>query len=241
MGKHMAVRIAVCDDDRIFLQLVDVQVNRYFKRLGVPVTLDLFSSGEDFWQRFGEDPYDIVILDIVMPLQTGIELSRRIYQQDKHCVIAFLTASPEYALEGYGVNAVGYLLKPASQKQMDDLLAKCIERYRENQPASIVFKAGGVTHKVDADRIVYCESRNKQVLIHCLDEDLIFSGKLSDVLDRLPPGFVQTHKSYIANLLHITGLGRDEMIAANGVRIPISRQYYKDATNSYHAYLSRKE
>lgn len=232
------MRIAVCDDDKIFLRIVEVQVRDYFTRLGTGIELELFIGAEDFWERFDSLPFDIVILDIIMPKQTGIELARRVYQRCRNCVIAFFTSSPDYAVEGYGVNAVGYLLKPATQRQMDELLAKCVERYQENRPASVVFKSGGSTRNIDADRILYLESRNKQVLVHCADETLMFSGKLSDLLERLPPGFVQTHKSYIANLLHVTALSREDMLTDDGRRVPISRQFHKEASRYYHAYLA---
>lgn len=235
------MRIAVCDDDRLFLHIVEVQVRNYFQRLGTKIELELFNSADDFWSRFETEPFNVAILDIIMPIQTGIELSRRVYQRNRNCVIAFLTSSPDYALEGYGVNAVGYLLKPATQQQMDELLAKCVERYHENRPANLIFKAGGVTHNIDADRILYLESRNKQVHVHCADETPVFSGKLSDVIEQLPTGFVQTHKSYVANLLHVTGLGRDEMLIDDGRKIPISRQFYKEAVKGYHAYLAGQE
>lgn len=232
------MRIAVCDDDKIFLPIVEAQVRNYFQQLGLKIDLELFTSADEFWKRFEAEPFNIVILDIIMPSQSGIELSRRIYQRNRNCVIAFLTSTADYALDGYGVNAVGYVLKPATQQQMDGLLAKCVERHRENRPASLVFKSGGVIHNIDADRILYLESRNKQVHVHCAGESLVFSGKLSDVMEQLPAGFVQTHKSYIANLLHVTGIGRDEMMADDGSRIPISRQFYKEAVHRYHAYLA---
>lgn len=230
------MRIAVCDDDRIFLTIVETQIRNYFQRLGLSIELELFSDAERFWEAFARAPFHLAILDIIMPGISGIELSRRIFRENRNCIIAFLTSSPDYALDGYGVNAVGYLLKPATQEQMDELLAKCVARHQEARPAAVLFKVSGAVRRVEAADILFLESRNKQVIVHCLDQTFTCAGKLSDFLEQLPPGFVQTHKSYIANLRHVTSLTREEMTAADGSRIPISRQFHKDAASSYHAY-----
>lgn len=227
------LKIAVCDDDPAFLALAGKYVRRYCEERSIGFTVDLFDNADDFWQKFTSETYHIVLLDVIMPDTTGIELSKKVYTHSRFCAIAFISSSPDYAIEGYGVNAVGYLLKPPAAEKFAELMDLCLLRRRENRRRSLLFKTGAVTRRVDADKILYLESRNKQVLVHTDDETFVVSGKLSAIQADLPANFIQTHKSYIANLDRVSSMTREEMLCQSGDRIPISRQFHKEVSRRY--------
>lgn len=234
------INIAICDDDSYYLGVLETRAREYFQRMNLEVKITLFANGADFWNSFIAEPFQIAILDIMLPDQTGIDLARKIFYRDRNCVIAFLTSSPDFAVQGYGVNAVGYVLKPAGDEELAELFGKCLFRYYETRPAHIIVKSGGANQRIEMSSIVYLESKNKQVLVNMGETTLAFSGKLSEVMEQLPPYFVQTHKSYVVNLARVASMTRDDMATEDGVRIPVSRQYYKNASQRYLDHVARE-
>lgn len=232
------IKIAVCDDDAPFLDMLEKHVDDYARRRHRDMRVHCFDSHTHFWAAYTLDAYHIVLLDMVMPGQNGVELARKVFTHNRNCVIAFMSASPDFAVEGYGVNAVSYLLKPATPEKLDHMLDRCMERYAELHSRSLVFKLAGAAKKVETSSIRFIESRNKQIHVHCRDEVMVVPGKLSDLLATLPPNFVQTHKSYVVNLDCAAAMNRDELTLAGGMRIPVSRQFHKEASKRYLDHVS---
>lgn len=229
------LRVAACGDDAGFLDELTGFIRAYFRENDREVLVSTFSNSVSFAERFKPDSFDIVFLDIVMPQKNGLELAGGIYDADKNCQIVFVASTPDFAIQGYGVNAVSYLLKPVSRNIIASVLEKCLERRQKRSVRSLVVKIGQHTQKVDLAHTVYLESRNKQVLIHCDDDTVVCTGKLSDLLLRLPRDFVHIHKSYIVNLSRVKAMSRNEMVTDGDIRVPISRNFQKDAAKRYYA------
>lgn len=234
------INVAICDDDPAILEELSGYARAYFLEYGREADIALFSDPRAFAETFAADMFHIALLDIMMPGRSGIELARNIYEMDRNCAIAFVTSSPDFAIQGYGVNAVSYLLKPVSREMIAEVLDKCMERIEKGQARhrSISVKEGSHRKKIDLARTVFLESRNKQVLIHCDDGTVICSGKLSDLLVQLPGHFIQIHKSYVVNLTRMKAMSRTEMVSDADQRVPISRHFQKDAVKRYLAYIA---
>lgn len=227
------IKIAICDDDKDFLAFVQSCVHQYFRQQNLDGSVSLFERSDAFWDSFVQEGFHIVWLDILLPGTCGIKLARNVFERDRNCVISFISSSPDFAMSGYGVNAVGYLLKPPSEDALRGLLDQCVERYGKGRHRPLILKVGAAAKKLDMGDILFLESRNKQVLVHCRDEVVVVSGKLSALLDELPPSFVQTHKSYVVNLDHIASMNRTSMEATTGKAIPTSRQFRQEASQRY--------
>lgn len=227
------IKIAICDDDLAFLAAAEAHINDYRARRQQRIEVTRFANPDQFWTAYSLDAYPVVWLDVVMPEQNGIELAKKIFARNPDCIIAFLSTSPDFATEGYGVNAISYLLKPATPEKLDHLLDRCLERYAETHSHSLVLKTGGTARRIESSAILYLESHNKQVRIHCQDDPVVIQGKLSELLASLPPFFVQIHKSYAVNLHHVTSMNREEAVLTDCARVPVSRQFQKDASKRY--------
>ncbi len=234
------IKIALCDDEQALLDALSGYIKNYFLRKNIEMELAQFTNAKSFLAAFDAGVYNIVILDILMPDQTGIDLAKIIFGKDKNCLIAFLTSSPDFAIQGYGVNAVSYLLKPTTQEKVDALLNQCLERQSRTPSRSFFVKTGHLQKKVEIEQTIYLESRNKWVYIYCDDETIVASGKLSDLLAKLPPSFIQVHKSYAVNLERIKAMSRNSMISDTDITIPISRQFQKEAAKSYFTYVAKQ-
>ena len=147
-----------------------------------------YGSGESLLLDLETDRWDfqLVLLDIVMKPLSGMETARQIRAMGRNVPIAFLTTSPDYALESYDVGAAGYLLKPVAQEKLAALLRKVLTP--PDKPRVCV-QAGRRRRYLFLEEIAFAESDNHSIRIHLTNgEKVVCGGKLGDLaaLERLP-------------------------------------------------------
>ena len=197
------LKLVICDDDDYYAGDLETRVGQYCAQKGVKHSLRVFQDPAELLRDFRREPADVVLLDILMPGMTGVELSHKIRDIDSECVIAFLTSTPDFALEGYEVEAANYLLKPVPDDKLHALLDKCVKLASVEPVLGIPFKVGHGSVRLNPSSILYLESRNRQVLVYTDDETITLYAKLSELLPNLPESFVQIHKSHVVNLERI--------------------------------------
>ena len=177
---------------------------------------------------------DILLLDIQMPDLTGIELLRAIQQPP---LTILITAYSEYAIEGYELNVVDYLLKPVKFDRFFKAIAKILELLNqktekkdpsipeEDKVLDYIFvKSDYKAIKVKFEEILYIEGMQKYVKFKCKNSQVITLLSLSRLEEILPiKDFLRIQKSFIANLNHIIGIEGNQLIMANKDKIPISK------------------
>lgn len=176
---------------------------------------------------------DVIFLDIQMPQLTGLQLSKII---SKNIKVIFTTAYPDFALEGFELNAVDYLLKPISFERFYQAVSKLNSEPKsetviaQNSPDFIFIKTDGKNkfQKVFLNEILYVESLQNYVCIHTSKQQIITHSSLKNVIESLPSAdFIQTQKSYVVSLKHIESTDNFSVFV-NGKELPIGAAY-KDA------------
>ena len=127
-----SLKIAVCDDDTFFLRQAEHAVKRWAEEQDLTVELQLFDNGDSLLTVSRTEQFDVLLLDIMMPLFNGMELAHVIRKTNTAVKIVFLTSSPEFAVESYDVKASGYLLKPLQYEKLCSVLDDC----KAPQPAN---------------------------------------------------------------------------------------------------------
>ncbi len=177
---------------------------------------------------------DLIFLDINMPEISGIAFAKSI---NKNIKIIFTTAYRDYAVEGFNLQAVDYLLKPISFERM----LQAVNRYFEvstqqietqSQPSEtndfIFVRSDRRMLKITFKDIIYIESLSDYLKIHLKDQSIITRETISAIEAKLPQkDFLRIHRSYIVNLANIESFTNEEMIV-NGKALTISRSYKKD-------------
>ena len=234
------VRIAVCDDEPFFQNAVIELINRF--PTSTDYSTDCFDNGDSLIKAHTKTPYDIIFLDIVMPLFNGIELAREIRQQDKNVKIVFLTTSADYALESYSVKAHNYLLKPLDEEKFHNCLSELFEEFCKEAP-SLLIKSFSTTHHVLLSQIEYIEAQNRYTILYLNDGESVRTPKplyaFEDELT-LENGFYKCHRSYIINLYRIDSYTSNEIKMRSGSKIPLSRSYNTEFKETYFQYVFRK-
>lgn len=228
------LRIGICDDSSAFLHQTKFMID-HWDNCPQHITTELFEDGDSLILAHAKRPFDIILLDVVMPLLNGIDTARELREKDKNVKIVFLTSSAEFAVESYTVRASNYLLKPI---EPDNLFSCLRELIAEIQSVSkrILVKGIDSTHRISLSDLEYVEAQGKYIIFSVsgniktksLEPLYAYENKL--VLD---DGFIKCHRSYIVNIHHIDSFTHSEIIMRSGYRIPISRSCQKIFESAY--------
>ena len=233
------VHIAVCDDEEYFRLREEKLVGEYMEKRKYGYTVDTYSSGKEMLDR-AEIPlqYDIIFLDINMEELDGLETARRIRQISAGVSIVFVTAYITYALEGYKVNAVRYLLK--EERCLEYAMKECLDTIigqidAQKMKYEIYFQNG--RKSVPAEDILYVESRLHKVLFFVMEngiKEYCKYERLDCVEQELGPhGFFRIHQSFLVNIRYVQNVERYAAMLENGITLSISKRYYKDVERAY--------
>ncbi|MDT0557464.1 LytTR family DNA-binding domain-containing protein [Ichthyenterobacterium sp. W332] len=168
---------------------------------------------------------DLIFLDINMPKLSGLSFYKSLQNPPN---VIFTTAYSDYALEGFEVNAIDYLLKPFSFERFLTAVNKlktAIKHEKSNQTESLIIKANKVLHKVNTKDIIYIEAFGDYIKVHLRDEFILTNSTFKNMLNQLPNElFVQIHKSFSINLNYL------EIIKGNTAQVqkkslPIGQSY----------------
>lgn len=227
------MKIAVCDDCRedamrlkIFLEGQDARI--YFD------ARQLLADVEEHNIHF-----DLYLLDIYMEdSMGGIELAGRIRSRDDEAVICFISTSDAFYREAYDLYAVQYLLKPVEEREVKRLLERLAQRKVRERDQRLGYKWRGQAGFINYGKILYIDSREHTLFIHCEDGAVQeCKGKLNDLeIQVCGEVFCRCHQSYIVNMYHVDRLEGSELLVA-GHRVPVSRRYYAGVKNRYQEIL----
>ncbi|MTI30811.1 LytR/AlgR family response regulator transcription factor [Xanthovirga aplysinae] len=195
--------------------------------------LELKGSARDSLKAFNylqENEVDILFLDINMPVLSGLELYKSISRPPQ---VIFTTAYPEYAVEGFNLEAVDYLLKPISFPRFLRACEKLLKQQKNvtspleqhSDFSDIVYvKSGPITHKLSWKEILYLEKDENYVIFHTKEKRVLSRQTLTDLEEIFPNYILRIHKSYAISLLHIDQVER-EFLKISCKELPIGRTY----------------
>ena len=225
----MTINCAIIDDEPLAAGLLESYVKKtpYLNLLGT------YNSAITAMKDLRDNPAHILFLDIQMPELSGIEFAKILPKETK---IIFTTAFPQYAIEGYKVSALDYLLKPISYEDFLKACDKGLEwfsitqkqdTYREDR--FMFVKSDYKLLRVCLDDILYIEGLKDYVRIHLNTGEKIMSlmsmKKLEDYLPR--PEFLRTHRSYIVRMPEVRSIDRFRIVFGETF-IPISDNYKEE-------------
>jgi DNA-binding LytR/AlgR family response regulator len=219
-------RISICDDETVFRDEQEKICRKILDKLNIEYHITVFKASAEFYADFQTGKrYDLILLDIIMDETNGVELAREIRKHDNDAVIVFITSNPDFALQGYDVNALHYLIKPLDS----DVLERLIQAdYRHRFHCKyLVFKSGTRVLRIPIKDVICLETVGRRVEITLLDGMVEYSGKLSELLEGREQ-LVRCHRAFAVNPRNIRELTRTDAVAANGKKIPIGRTYIKD-------------
>ncbi len=223
--------VAIVDDDKKMRDLLTNYLHRMEKEFDLSFSITAFESGMTFLKEYTNT--DIVLLDIDMPVINGMETAKELRKLDTQVVIVFITNLAQYAINGYEVNAVSYILKPVHYFDLAFKLRRAAEIAERNKRADIVISAGTVIKRVDISDVAYVEAVKHKVIYHLRNGTYETWDTLGNAEKKLDyPCFIRTNRCYIVNMNYITEIN-DIYITVNGDRLLVSRSRKKELVEKF--------
>ncbi len=235
-------QIALCDDETLELDKVEALFEYYRQEHDeYSFSVRRFSSADELLDSVKAEIFtpDILFMDIYMPGKMGITAARELREMGNHCQIIFLTASTEYALDAFRVDAEQYLIKPLQKQEICSVLDKLFDRLAWERKRYLPLRIENRIRRVALQDIVFCEAQKKCQCIHLADHSHhvlhLTMSKLYEMLVTYPE-FIKMGVSYIVNLAHVDSLNSREMVLDNGERIYLPRGSYQTVREQYFDY-----
>ena len=239
MGIKTELKIAVCDDEHQQAEYIKMLVNKWAADNNIKTAIYMFENAENFKSAWLENPnFDILLLDIEMRGQNGVELAKEIRLSDAKLAIIFITGFADYMSEGYDVSALHYLIKPVDENKFFGTLDKAVKNSDPKKGAELL--ALNINREdifIFMRDIIYIESSLHYIIINTTAEQYKIKMPLTEIESKLGGGFFKCTRSFIVGLRYIRKISKSEVILTNGVKIPLGRGLYKEINKAFIKYF----
>lgn len=215
--------IAIVEDEAEFSAQLQEYVKQYQKENDVPVKVSVFSDGAEILENY-EPLYDIILLDIEMPKVNGMDAAVQIRQMDAGVVLMFITNMAAYAIHGYEVGALDFVMKPINYYTFSMKFTRAIKRVRQKEERQILLSLPDGVKKIGIQQIHYVEVQNRMLHYYTTEGEFVMRGTMASVEEMLSPyPFVKCNHWYMVNLMHVSEVRKNTAVVA-GHELEISRR-----------------
>lgn len=230
------IRIAVAEDDAQYREQLCRYIEDFGKENGQTFKITPYADGDELVEQF-RSQFDIILMDIEMPLLNGMEAAAAIRRTDQEVIIIFITNMAQYAIRGYEVAAMDYILKPVNYFAFAQRLGRAVRRLGTKQESYLAVPVKGGVVKLAAGEVTYIESQGHQLTYHTRTGAYVSAGAIGEAGERLAgQHFFRCNKGCLVNLEHVEGI-RDGCAIVAGARLPISRGRKNDFLQALAAYI----
>ncbi len=235
------MRIAIVEDDERDMKHLVSALDAYACGHGLTFNIDTFSSGEDFLRAFAPQKYRLVFFDNYIGNGLGIDLARKARSRDADVEFVFASMSMEFALSGYEVRALHYLIKPAMPEDIEKVFERLSRITPQSEAPTIEVMCDYHPTPIPVNSIRYIEVVDKACIIHAEKEFKTYM-RLGSLLELLPPeDFIRPHRSFVVRLASIQSMTPKEFTLKGGGTVPIGQSYQNDCIRAYIEYRARSQ
>ena len=197
------IRVAIVEDEAEIREQLMGYVQRYTRQYGTAFEVKTFADGLEILEDY-RPAYDLILLDIEMKHLDGMETARRIRELDPEVMLVFITNMAQYAIKGYAVGALDYVLKPVPYFAFSQQLQKVEEQLRRRTRYYLAVPVEGGLRRLDTSRIYYIESEGHRVHFYTEEGDFAAPGALKALEEKLADRpFARCNSGYLVNLAQV--------------------------------------
>lgn len=219
--------IGICDDEPVFIKHLGKMVREILSSAGISCLISTFASITELenYLAHSRTSLDLLLLDILMDGKNGMDFARERSLSGRKPPFIFITCTMDFALEGYHVDSLAYLVKPVKETELKKALLKA---WKNHQKQTILLPCTGQTVSLSLNDLLYIEVHDKLLSIHMADGTIHQAAiPLKSILEKLPPEqFIRCHKSYVVSLPEICSICRYSIELKNHDRVPVSKSCY---------------
>lgn len=232
------IRLAIVEDEKVYAEELLQQIEKLQDETGEHIQTTWFRDGSDITEKY-DGRYDIILMDIQMKIMNGMSAARQIRERDQDVIIIFITNRTDYAIRGYEVGAMDYIVKPVNYFAFSEKLKRAISKIENKNTHYISVPVEGGICKIDISNLYYVESHGHNLCYKSKEMELEARGTMNELEKLLTPyGFYRTGKSYLVNMRHVEAI-RDYQCEVHGDRISVSRAKKKEFMQKLLEYMRK--
>lgn len=216
-------RIAIVEDELEFREQLQSYLKQYEEENEISFQISVFEDGTDIVERYRNE-YDIILLDIEMPKLNGMDAAELIREKDENVVIMFITNMAQYAIRGYSVGALDFVMKPITYYTFAMKMTRAIKRAQKREQKPLMLNTTEGIKTLQIKQIYYVKIENRMLHYHTVEGEIIVRGTLQSAEELLKPyPFAKCNQAYLVNLIHVKEVKKN--IATVGpYQVEISRR-----------------
>lgn len=228
------IRLLLCDDDEVFLEALQHEIARVLERLNMKAAITAFRSPREIpAEAFAACDMAFLDIDFEKEEQNGIDIARRLRQENRHALIFFVTNFVDYAPAGYEVQAFRYILKREMSTVLERYILQAVETMAEGQEY-LRLRDKEVSVDIPLEQISYLEVLDHYVSIHAVEKAYTLGATLSGLERELEMhGFLRIHKSYLVNMRCIYKFRCRECLLEDGTVLAVGAKNYAQQKEKY--------
>ena len=230
-------RFAIVEDEPAFRKELSAYLERFCAENAIKYSVAAFADGGEIIGDY-TPVYDVILMDIQMQDVDGMTAARRIRAHDSDVLIIFITNMTQFAIEGYAVDALDYLLKPLTYYAFSQCMKRALTRLKKREKKTLFVATRDGGRRVDSDEILYIEVHGHSLVYHLTSGDVEAGGAMKDVeeaLGALP--FFRCNKCDLVNLAKVDGV-HDGDAVVNGQIVQVSRAKKKPFLEALNRYIN---
>jgi len=232
------IRTAICDDNSDDLSAVKGCLERYSaKKSGYTFQIDAYTNPALLLEAIKNGrEYDLLLLDIYMPVRSGVQVAKELRRSSNQCEIIFITTSDDHAQDAYNVNAIQYIKKPVAEDDLFRAVDRVLVQLAAAPSPLLLFKTTDGLHRLNASDIICSKAKLHYQHITLIDGTLCIVrmtvGELFDMLS-VAGRFMRIGSVYIISVYHVVSIDTKKITMKNSVCVPLLRNTYRSVKQEY--------
>ena len=215
--------VAIVEDESSFAIQLQEYLKKYEEENDVRFKISVFGDGADILADY-QPLYDIILLDIEMPKVNGMKAAEEIRAQDANVTLMFITNMANYAIRGYEVGALDFVMKPINYYTFSMKMNRVLKRTKQKAQQDILLTLPDGVKKLNVQQIYYVEVQNRMLYYHTDEGVFVMRGTMQSVEEMLAPyAFAKCNHWYIVNLKHVSEVKKNTAVVA-GHELEVSRR-----------------
>lgn len=234
------IRIALVEDDENYVKSLINHLKTYEKEYDENFNISVFTDGEEILMDYSAD-FDIIFMDVEMKFMDGMTTAEEIRKVDNEVVIIFITNMPQYAIKGYTVDALDYILKPVSYFAFTQRIQRALSRMKRRKTKFVTIISKGMIQKVDISKIFYIEVQDHDLIFYTKVGKYITKGTMRDIEKRIDSQmFFRCNRCYLINLEYVESFQNSSVMVGNDI-VQVSRARKKELLDRLNNYINEVE
>ena len=240
------IKIGICDDEKIYSEEIGSYISDILKKSGVEAKIYKYTDPKALLDEAREKPFDVLFLDIDMPLLSGFDISRIVREISPRSYIIFISAKRELVYNSFEYNPFYFICKAAKDelyRELSHVIKKLLVHYQQHRKVTVNDTSNGIT-VIRLQDIIYIKSEKHylQYFVAERSEPYVERSTIAKKESELAcPDFMKPHLRYLVNMNHISKFGGliNTVLMDNGEKIPIGRTFKESAMQAYMVFKRR--